>query len=79
MELDKRVEFGPSKYDPNTFVPTNWYLGNEEVTELKYHGLTDKTTIEDLGPEPADFSEFIEWEIKKTLIQKGDGLGILNF
>ena len=36
---------------------------------MEYYGLTDKTTIEDLGSEPADFSEFIEWEIKKTLIQ----------
>ena len=70
MELDKRVEFGPSEYNQNTFIPINWYIGNEEVTEMEYYGLTDKTTIEDLGPEPADFSEFIEWEIKMTLINK---------
>ena len=73
MELDKRIEFGPSKYDQDTFVPTNWYLGNEEVTEMEYYGLTDKTTIEDLGSEPAGYSEFQEWEMKKTLIKERDG------
>ena len=70
MELDKRVEFGPSGYNQNTFIPINWYIGNEEVTEMEYYGLTDKTTIEDLGPEPYDFSEWNEWKVKMALINK---------
>ena len=37
MELDKRVEFGPSEYNQNTFIPINWYIGNEEVTEMEYY------------------------------------------
>jgi hypothetical protein len=71
-EVSKVIKFGPSDFNKNVFVPSKWFLDDVEVTEMQYYGITDETTISDLGGEPACFKEFQEWNMKKTLIEERD-------
>ena len=69
-KVSKKIEFGPSKHNKNTFVPCKWFLDEVEVTEMEYYGITAETTIDDLGEEPADMKSYQEWQIKKSIIEQ---------
>ena len=65
-KVSKRIEFGKSRHNPNLYVPSRWFLDEVEVTEMEYYGITSQTTLEDIGGEPADMSEYQEWQIKQV-------------
>jgi hypothetical protein len=73
--ISKRIEFAPSRTDKNILVPSQWFLNDVECTELEYYGITPETKETDIGPEPANFSEFQEWKYKRDLIRDRDGNG----
>ena len=78
-KVSKCIKFGESKHNPNLYVPSRWFLDEVEVTEMEYYGITSKTTIEDIGDEPADMLEFQEWKMKKSIIEHRDGVSIFGF
>ena len=76
-KVSKRIEFGKSRHNPNLYVPSRWFLDEEEVTEMEYYGTTSKTKLEDIGGEPADMSEYQEWQIKRSIINNRDGVDFM--
>ena len=76
-KVSKRIEFGKSRHNPNLYVPSRWFLDEAEVTEMEYYGITSQTTLEDIGGEPADMSEYQEWQIKRSIINNRDGVDFM--
>lgn len=72
-DVSKRIDFGPSKMNKNVYVPSKWFLDDVEVTEMEYYGITPTTTLEELGGEPFDQNEMMDWDRKKDLINQRDG------
>ena len=73
-DVSKRIEFGTTERNPNLYLPVKWFLDETEVSQLEYYGITSQTTLEDIGEEPADMSEYQEWKVKKSIIENRDGI-----
>jgi hypothetical protein len=46
---------------------------------MEYYGITDQTTLEEIGEEPADVLEFQEWQIKRSILKHRDGVDFFLF
>jgi len=78
-KVSKRIEFGKSSHNPNLYVPARWFLDEVEVTEMEYYGITDQTTLEEIGEEPADALEYQEWQIKRSILKHRDEVDFFLF
>ena len=78
-EVSKTIKFGPSNFNESVFVPSKWFLDDVEVTEMEYYGITAETTLNDIGEEPFDMSEFQKWKIKKSIIEEKNNKSFFTF